>query len=189
MWPATTAFHPTLVLLVFLQLLRLAAPRQDPPQDPYVLPCCGDIQGGDVCAVVDIVEYGKVTPLPPAHRREEEWQQVPGSELQGATEQIRGFQDFGTGQMLSFVEMGQIKLDDRRTTPLRPSATKMSFVFAPYSTCCCCVLGLKATKPCRVSHLAPLLRGVLNANSPCRQDQATMASRSDLAEPGTQGIS
>ncbi|KAK8433775.1 hypothetical protein IWX49DRAFT_69917 [Phyllosticta citricarpa] len=72
MWPATTAFHPTLVLLVFLQLLRLAAPaqigplyfpieRQDPPQDPYVLPCCGDIQGGDVCAVVDIVEYGKVT--------------------------------------------------------------------------------------------------------------------------------
>ncbi|KAK7614809.1 hypothetical protein JOL62DRAFT_553598 [Phyllosticta paracitricarpa] len=64
MWPATTAFHPTLVLLVFLQLLRLAAPRQDPPQDPYVLPCCGDIQGGDVCAVVDIVEYGKVTERP-----------------------------------------------------------------------------------------------------------------------------
>ncbi|KAK7516572.1 hypothetical protein IWZ03DRAFT_193120 [Phyllosticta citriasiana] len=75
MWPATTTFHPTLVLLVFFQLLRLAATAKigplyfpaeqpDPPQDPYLLPCCGEIQGGDLCAVVDIVQYGKITERP-----------------------------------------------------------------------------------------------------------------------------
>ncbi|KAL1390925.1 hypothetical protein HDK64DRAFT_324456 [Phyllosticta capitalensis] len=68
--------HTRIFLLVFLLLVRLAATAEvgpfyfaiespDPPGDPWLLPCCGDkIKGGDMCAVVNIVQFGKITDQP-----------------------------------------------------------------------------------------------------------------------------
>ncbi|KAK7530809.1 uncharacterized protein J3D65DRAFT_639642 [Phyllosticta citribraziliensis] len=74
MWPAS--INSALFLLVFFHLFRPAAADEvgpfyfaidspDPPGDPYLLPCCGDkIKGGDMCAVVNIVQNFKIIEQP-----------------------------------------------------------------------------------------------------------------------------